>query len=147
MSDRDTRNADGDVRDGEEGGDAFDVEEGSDALDRDEDDTALDSEEGDTARDGEERDDSSQVRVWMVERTYSADSPNILVIVYATPDGTRYLRKEWAFNRYGAGDAPTVTAALDVDPDRLDPVATEDCDRYANEAQRMADRHDPDDVV
>ncbi|MFB6097400.1 MAG: hypothetical protein ABEJ74_08430 [Haloferacaceae archaeon] len=89
-----------------------------------------------------------ETRVWMVERTYSADSPNILVIVYATPDGSQYVQKEWAFNRHGAGDAPRVTAAVDVATDRLDPVdGAETRDRYATEAQRMAEKHDPDDVV
>ena len=84
----------------------------------------------------------------MVERTYSEDSPNILVIVYATPDGERYLQKEWAYNRYGAGGAPTVTAAVDVPDDRPKPVMEEERrDRYASEAQRMAERHDPDDPV
>jgi hypothetical protein len=98
--------------------------------------------------DAGEADGDEPVRVWMVERTYSADSPNILVITYATPDGGRSLRKEWAFNRHGAGDAPTVTAALDVAPDRLDSVDDATTrERYAGEAERMADRHDPDDAV
>ena len=51
----------------------------------------------------------------MVERTFSADSPHILV-VYATPDGERYRQKERAFNRFGSDPGPTVTAAIDVDP-------------------------------
>jgi hypothetical protein len=87
-------------------------------------------------------------RVWMVERTYSADSPNILVIVYATPDGEQYLQKEWAFNRFGTSRAPEVTAAIEVDPGDLNPV--EDAERreqYATEAERMQERHDPGDPV
>ena len=37
---------------------------------------------------------------------------------------------------------------MDVDPDRLEPVADgEERDRFAAEAARMADRHDVDDVV
>lgn len=87
-------------------------------------------------------------RVWMVERTFSADSPHILVVIYATPDGSRYLQKERAFNRFGAGSQPEVTAAITVDPERLEPVDDpDDRDRYAAEAARMADRHDPDDPV
>ncbi|MFT4891650.1 MAG: hypothetical protein ACI9YT_002584 [Halobacteriales archaeon] len=87
-------------------------------------------------------------RVWMVERTYSSDSPNILVIVYATPDGTQYLQKEWAFNRFGANRAPEVTAAIEADPDDLNPVEDDERrDRYAAEAERMRERHDPDDPV
>ncbi|WP_267640541.1 hypothetical protein [Haloarchaeobius amylolyticus] len=87
-------------------------------------------------------------QVWMVERTYSADSPNILVIVYATPDGSQYLQKEWAFNRFGTGRAPEVTAAREVPTDDLVPVDDpETQQRYATEADRMAERHDPDDTV
>ena len=86
-------------------------------------------------------------QVWMVERTFSADSPHILVIVYATPDGKRYLQKERAFNRFG-GRAPDVTAAIEADPEELAPVDDpETRERYAGEAERMMDRHDPDDSV
>jgi hypothetical protein len=85
----------------------------------------------------------------MVERTFSADSPNILVVVYATSDGTQYLRKEWAYNRFGgAASAPSVTAAKTVDADRLSTVGERETrERYAAEAVRMAARHDPDDPV
>jgi hypothetical protein len=87
------------------------------------------------------------VRVWMVERTFSADSPHILVIVYATPDGTRYVQKERAFNRFG-GAAPEVTAAITVERDALAPVDdAETRERYRAECERMRDRHDPDDPV
>jgi hypothetical protein len=83
----------------------------------------------------------------MVERTFSADSPHILVIVYATLDGTRYLQKERAFNRFG-GTAPEVTAAIEASPDELRPVEAADRrERYAAEAERMRTRHDPDDAV
>jgi hypothetical protein len=84
----------------------------------------------------------------MVERTYSSDSPNILVIVYATPDGEQYLQKEWAFNRFGAGRAPEVTAAIEAESADLNPVEDEElCEQYATEAERMQERHDPDDPV
>ncbi|KZN25683.1 hypothetical protein A4G99_04315 [Haladaptatus sp. R4] len=87
-------------------------------------------------------------RVWMVERTFSADSPHILVTVYATPDGSRYLQKERAFNRFGSGPGPEVTAAITVEAERLTPVTdAETRERYANEAERMRARHDPDDPV
>ncbi|MFB6179960.1 MAG: hypothetical protein ABEI77_09585 [Halorientalis sp.] len=86
-------------------------------------------------------------RVWMVERTFSADSPHILVIVYATPDGERYLQKERAFNRFG-GRTPEVTAAIEADSDDLTAVEDDQTrERYATEAARMIERHDPDDPV
>lgn len=91
---------------------------------------------------------ADEIRVWMVERTYSEDSPNILVVVYATLDGTHALRKEWAFNRYGNSPGPTVTAARDVATARLSVVEdAETRDRYRAEAERMRERHDPDDPV
>ncbi|WP_424018047.1 hypothetical protein ACOZ4N_19585 [Halorientalis pallida] len=100
--------------------------------------------EGDDATDA----DTPTERVWMVERTFSADSPHILVVIYATPDGSRYLQKERAFNRFGSTPGPEVTAAITVPADRLEPVDDpEERDRYASEAARMADRHDPDDAV
>jgi hypothetical protein len=86
-------------------------------------------------------------RVWMVSRTFSADSPHILVIVYATPDGERYLQKERAYNRFG-GNAPEVTAAIEADPEELAPVDDDETrERYRNEAERMRERHDPDNAV
>ncbi|MFT4964796.1 MAG: hypothetical protein ACI9PP_002082 [Halobacteriales archaeon] len=98
-----------------------------------------------SAADGGE-DDS--YRVWMVERRYSSDSPNILVIIYATPDGTYYLQKEWAFNRFGSGPAPEVTAAIEGEQEALNPVENlERREQYAMEADRMQERHDPDDPV
>ncbi|MEF8757560.1 MAG: hypothetical protein V5A33_04920 [Halobacteriales archaeon] len=100
---------------------------------------------GDSTADAEGTDSR---RVWMVERTYSSDSPNILVIVYATPDGEQYYQKEWAFNRFGASRAPEVTAAIETDPNDLNPVEDDELqDRYATEAERMRERHDPDDAV
>lgn len=92
--------------------------------------------------------DRGETRVWMVERTYSEDSPNILVVVYATPDGVRALRKEWAFNRYGNSPGPEVTAAREVPTARLSAVDdAETRERYRTEAERMQQRHDPDDPV
>lgn len=86
------------------------------------------------------------VRVWLVERTYSDDEQNVIILIYATPDGRRYFRKERALTSFG-GDRRTTTAALDVDRDNLGTVADEDRDRYAAEASRMAETHDPDDSI
>jgi hypothetical protein len=86
-------------------------------------------------------------RVWMVERTFSADAPHILVVVYATLDGTRYLQQERAYNRF-SGTVPEVTAAIEVPSDDLNAVdEAERRERYATEADRMRDRHEPDDPV
>ena len=86
-------------------------------------------------------------RVWLVERTYSDDEQNIIILVYATPDGERYLRKERALTSFESA-GPETTAALDVEPDRLGDVGdAETTARYAAEADRMAATHDPGDAV
>ncbi len=86
------------------------------------------------------------VRVWLVERTYSDDEQNLIILTYATPDGTQYFRKERALTSFT--DTRETTAAVEADPDNLGPVDDSDRrDQYAAEAQRMRDRHDPDDPV
>ncbi|SIR51383.1 hypothetical protein SAMN05421858_2586 [Haladaptatus litoreus] len=83
----------------------------------------------------------TDVRVWLVERTYS--DRDLLTLVYSTPDGEQYLQKELA-GRLGG----ETTAAIEVEQDRLSSV-TEDSrqQRYAEEVERMADKHDPSDTV
>ncbi|WP_276299700.1 hypothetical protein [Halorussus lipolyticus] len=84
------------------------------------------------------------VRVWLVQRTYSDDEQNIVILVYATPDGRRYLRKERALTSFG-DDRPT-TAAVEASSDSLGTVDDpETRERYAEEAARVADEHAPDD--
>lgn len=88
----------------------------------------------------------SKVRVWLVERTYSDDEQNIVILVYATPDGTRYLRRERALTSFT--DVRETSAAVDADPQNLGQV--EDADereRYATEAKRMRQKHHPEDVI
>jgi hypothetical protein len=86
------------------------------------------------------------VRVWLVERTYSDDEQNIIITIYATPDGSRYFRRERALTSFSS--TPEVTAAVDVDPDNLGSVDDpETRERYAAAADRMASDHAPDDAV
>ena len=85
------------------------------------------------------------VRVWLVERTYSDDEQNIVILVYATPDGERYLRKERALTSFG--DRRDTTAALDADPKNLGETDEGKREQYAAEADRMATQHDPDDLI
>ncbi|EFW93767.1 hypothetical protein ZOD2009_01450 [Haladaptatus paucihalophilus DX253] len=88
-------------------------------------------------------DDDTDVRVWLVERTYSDDEQNLIILVYATPDGSRYFRKERALTSF-TGAARETTAALDVSPNQLGAVDDpETRERYATEAERMADEYDP----
>jgi hypothetical protein len=82
-------------------------------------------------------------RVWLVERSYS--DKGLVTLVYATPDGSRHLRIQRSSNMLRTAD---VTAGLTVEPDRLRPVADDaERERYAAEAERIRDRHAPDDPV
>ncbi|WP_248895863.1 hypothetical protein [Haloplanus halobius] len=83
-------------------------------------------------------------RLWLVERTY--DDKGLISLVYATTDGTavrRIERAPIAVERSGG-----VTAAVEADPDVLTPVEDKALqERYAAEATRMAERHDPEETV
>ena len=86
------------------------------------------------------------VRVWLVERTYSDDEQNLIILTYATPDGKQYYRKERALTSFT--DVRDTTAAVDAEPDNLGTVDDpERQEQYATEAQRMQKVHDPDDVI
>ena len=90
--------------------------------------------------------DSDDIRVWLVERTYSDDEQNLIILTYATPNGERYFRKERALTSFT--DVRDTTAAVDADPDNLGSVNDSDLqEQYAAEAQRMQEVHDPDDVI
>ena len=86
------------------------------------------------------------VCVWLVERTYSDDEQNIIILVYATPDGTQYYRKERALVSFS--DRRDTTAAVDVSHESLGSVDDpETRQRYADEVERLRSQYDPDDVV
>jgi len=93
----------------------------------------------------EPRESTATVRVWLVERTYSDDEQNIVILVYATLDGERYLRKERALTSFG--DRRDTTAAIDADPGNLGETGEEKREQYAAEATRMAEQHDPADTI
>ena len=88
-----------------------------------------------------------EIRAWLVERTYSDDEQNLVILVYATRDGERYLRKERALTSF-TGPTRDTYAAIDAPAERfgsvIDPAERE---RYAAEAMRMAEGHDPTDTV
>ncbi|WP_327053307.1 hypothetical protein [Halomicrococcus gelatinilyticus] len=100
-----------------------------------------------TTTDGEAATETAETRVWLVERTYSDDEQNLIILVYATPDGERYFRKERALTSF-TGAARETLAALDVAPGQLGAVDDpETRERYAAEATRMAEKYDPDDPI
>ena len=87
------------------------------------------------------------VRVWLVERTYSDDEQNLIILTYATPDGRHDYRKERALTSF-TGDHRDTTAAVDVSPDNLGTVDDpETRERYAAEIERVRERYEPDDAV
>ncbi|WP_135303688.1 hypothetical protein [Haloarcula amylovorans] len=88
-------------------------------------------------------DSEKTVRCWLVERSSFGDE-RMVTLVYATPEGERHLKKQLSTNLLMK---KRVTAAIDVEPERLEPVDDADRERYATEAQRMADNHDPDSEV
>lgn len=89
---------------------------------------------------------TEETRVWLVERTYSDDEQNLIILTYATPEGDRYYRKERALTSFG--DVRDTTAAVEVDPGNLGTVDDiDEREQYATEAQRMQAVHDPDDVI
>ncbi|MFB6300538.1 MAG: hypothetical protein ABEH65_09780 [Halobacteriales archaeon] len=88
----------------------------------------------------------ADVRVWLVERTYSDDEQNLIILTYATTDGERYYRRERALTSFT--DNRDTTAAVTVEPHNLGEVTDpEERDRYAAEATRMAAEHEPDDAI
>jgi hypothetical protein len=83
-------------------------------------------------------------RVWLVDR--DVDSRNLVTMTYATPDGERAFTRQAALDSLARRDAPT--AAIEVEDDRLTPVEDEQTvERYAAEAERVAEAHEPEDVL
>jgi hypothetical protein len=86
-------------------------------------------------------------QVWLVERTYSDDEQNLIILTYATLDGRHEYRKERALTSF-SGPQRETTAAETVAADNLATVSDPDRrERFAAEATRMAERHDPDEAI
>ena len=94
------------------------------------------------AEQGEAEQGEAEVRVWLVERTYT--DKGLVTLVYATPDGERAITRQRSEQLLARTE---VTAATDVEPSSLEPVAAEEVARYAAEADRMRESHEPGDVV
>ncbi|MFB6152247.1 MAG: hypothetical protein ABEJ40_10610 [Haloarculaceae archaeon] len=102
------------------------------------DDTGADADTG-TGADGAD----GTVRCWLVDRR-SYDE-NLVTLVYATPDGERHWTRQLSFQLLTRQE---VTAARDVPVEKLEETAgEEERERYATQAQAMAERHDPGETV
>jgi hypothetical protein len=83
------------------------------------------------------------VRCWLVERSY--DDKGMVHLVYATEDGERRYRQQFAADRLAR---TSVTAAREIDAERLSPVDDSAVrQRYATEVERVATANDPDDEM
>ena len=81
-------------------------------------------------------------RAWLVDRKYS--DKGMVNLVYATTDGEFHLRKQLSEQMLMRN---TVTAGIDVEADRLEPTHEDERERFAAEATRMAEEHDPGDEI
>lgn len=87
-----------------------------------------------------------KVRLWLVERTYSDDEQNLIILEYATPDGEHYVRKERALTSFD--DERETKASVEVDQTDLGSVENDKTrQRYAVEAQRMSEKYEPEEAV
>lgn len=69
-----------------------------------------------------------------------------MILVYATPDGRQYLRRERALTSF-SDDRPT-TAAVDARPGSLGEVSgPERREAYAAAVDRTRERYDPNDEI
>lgn len=97
--------------------------------------------------DSNETRSDEDIQVWLVERTYSDDELNLIILIYATEDGRHYHRRERALTSF-SGPARETKAGLIVSSDEVGSVDDHaDRERYASEASRMADQHNPGDAV
>ncbi|MFC7069942.1 hypothetical protein [Halobaculum lipolyticum] len=83
------------------------------------------------------------MRLWLVSREY--DTRQTVTLTYASVDGERSYTRQASIELL---QRSPVTAAVDREETDTEPV--EDADaraRYAEEAERMAADHDPDDEI
>ena len=86
--------------------------------------------------------DDDTVQTWLVERSY--DDRGLVTLVYATPDGERYVRREVAMNVLRRSPA---TAAREVAVDDLAATPEDERERYATEADRVRENNAPDEEI
>ncbi|MFB6282652.1 MAG: hypothetical protein ABEK59_01795 [Halobacteria archaeon] len=87
-----------------------------------------------------------EVRLWMVERTFSRDIRNVVRLTYATEDGERYLVKEKAVSN--PQDADSIPCSIEAEESRLSEVPDVDMrERYEREAGRLMEEKSPDESI
>lgn len=86
----------------------------------------------------------TETECWLVERSYS--DRDLVTLVYATPDGERAHTKEIPMTAIAHGNV-AVTAAKEVDAERLEPVDTDTRERYREEVERVRAEYAPEDEL
>ena len=84
-------------------------------------------------------------RVWLVERTFVRDELGLVSLVYATPDGERYYRRQISASGHTGAGADVTREVSTADLQAVDDAET--VERYASEVDRMRETHDPDETV
>lgn len=84
----------------------------------------------------------ARVQCWLVERDVWDE--DLVTIVYATTDGEYHHQRQLSGGMLYEID---VTAGKEFPREDLEPTPASERERYAAEAQRMAQRHDPTDIV
>ena len=86
---------------------------------------------------------SDTERLWLAHREYGDES--LVELVYASADGSRCLVKQFSPMLLRSKE---ITAAVDVDPEKVGTVEAEATRRrYAKEVERVMETHDPDDRI
>lgn len=89
-------------------------------------------------------DTADQVQLWLVDRT-TTEKPSLITHIYATEDGKHQYMEERSISGTDAVETP---AGLEVDRSEVRGVEEEDQrEQFSAEASRMAEDHDPDDVI
>lgn len=73
--------------------------------------------------------------VYLVERTYSDDELNLLILTYATADGRATYRRERAIPLIGTGEL-SIAETVTVDTRELSPVTDPDRREWYREVAR-----------
>jgi len=84
---------------------------------------------------------SEDVRVWLVGR--DIDSRDLVTLIYATEDGERRYERVMALAVLDDG----AKAAREVEESELEAVPEDEVERFASQAQRTAEEHDPDEYL
>ena len=85
----------------------------------------------------------SSVRCWLVER--DVDERDLVRTIYATRDGRRFHRRERSATSLGRSP---VTAAISVPKKDLEETSDDETrERYAREAERVAEQYEPDEPI